>query len=96
MKINQSKIAVVNPLTWKTDDAYAPASLNKGAVYRDFSKIVVGENSAQIHNGILWTNKPKFRGSILMRTKNYHPGDFNIFYMNVRENAKQRIGAFWK
>ncbi len=95
-KINQSKVAVVNPLTWKTDDAYAPPSLNKGAVYRDFSKVAVGKNSAQIHSGILWTNKPKFRGSILMQTKNYHPGDFNIFYMNVRENAKQRIGAFWK
>jgi hypothetical protein len=96
LKKTETEMAVVNPLTWKTDNTFAPATLNKGAVYRDFSKVVVGENSAQIHHNILWTNKPKFKGSFLMRTKNFHAGDFNIFYMNVRENTKQRISAFWK
>jgi Protein of unknown function (DUF3089) len=89
-------IAVVNPLTWKTDETYAPASLNKGSVFVDFTKVKVGGNDAQIHNGLLWTNKPKFKGSFLMRTHNYHAGDFNIYYMNVRENAKHRIGLYWK
>jgi hypothetical protein len=91
-----NRIAVVNPLSWKTDETLAPASLNKGAVFGDFSKVTVGSNNAQIHNGILWTNKPKFKGSFLMRTHNYHAGDFNIYYMNVRENAKHRIGLYWK
>ena len=90
------KIAVVNPLTWKTDNSYAPANLNKGSVFRNFNKVVSASNDAQIHEGILWTNKPRFRGSIFLHTKNYHAGDFNIFYMNIRENAKQRIRAYWK
>lgn len=89
-------IANVNPLTWTTDSNYAPASLNKGAIYRNFEKVSIGKNDAQIHNGLLWTNKPKFPGSFLMRTHNFHAGDFNIFYFNVRENAKHRIGLYWK
>lgn len=95
-RVPRENIAVVNPLTWTTDNNFAPASLNKGAVFRDFSKIVPQSNDAQIHNGILWTNKPKFKGSFLMRTKNFHAGDFNIYYMNVRENARKRVNAFWK
>jgi hypothetical protein len=91
-----ANIAVVNPLTWTTDSNYAPASLNKGAVFRDFSKIMPQSNDAQIYNDILWTNKPKFKGSFLLRTKNFHAGDFNIYYMNIRDNAKARVNAFWK
>jgi Protein of unknown function (DUF3089) len=95
-KIVRNNIAVVNPLTWKTDDTYAPATLNQGGVIYDYKKIRKGFTDAQIHDGILWAHKPRFRGSILLRTKNYHPGDFNFYYMNVRENAKLREGAFWK
>ena len=91
-----NRIAVVNPLTWKTDTNYAPSALNKGSVFRNFSKVVPAANDAQIHDGILWTNKPKFRGSFFLRTKNYHAGDFNIFYMNIRENATKRLRAYWR
>jgi len=45
---------------------------------------------------MLWIDKPKFFGNFLYNTKNYHAGDFNIFYMNIRENVQQRINAFWK
>jgi hypothetical protein len=40
--------------------------------------------------------KPKFPGSAFMRTKNYHPGDLNLFYMNVQKNAQDRIQAYLK
>jgi hypothetical protein len=49
---------------------------------------------AQPHENVLWVNKPVFPGSFLIVTKNYHAGDFNLFYMNVRNNAKQRVAAF--
>lgn len=95
-KVPRTNVTAVNPLTWTTDEKYASASLNKGAILRDFDKLIPQSNDAQISNGILWTNKPKFKGSIFMRTKNFHAGDFNLYYMNVRENAKKRVNAFWK
>ncbi len=86
-------IAVVNPLNWKTDETYAPASLNLGGVVGDF-KLHPNFVDAQNHNGILWASKPYFKGSIFFVRKNYHIGDFNLFYMNVRENAANRNKHF--
>lgn len=87
-------IAVTNPLTWTTDETLAPKDLNKGAVLTNFEKIVPNVCNAQIEDGILWVSKPKFPGSIFYIAKNYHVGDFNLFYLNVRENAQQRVQAF--
>ncbi|RYY69109.1 MAG: DUF3089 domain-containing protein [Chitinophagaceae bacterium] len=86
---------VTNPLSWNTGTANVPASANKGAVLTKFNKISKG-TSAQVHNNILWTDKPKFFGSFLLRTKNYHIGDMNLFYMNIREDVMRRIGLYWK
>jgi hypothetical protein len=45
---------------------------------------------------LLFVKKPKFPWGFLYFTKNYHIGDINLFYINIRENVRQRIGAFWK
>ncbi|MCB0661194.1 MAG: DUF3089 domain-containing protein [Saprospiraceae bacterium] len=87
-------VAVVNPLNWTTSKEPVAKSENKGAIITDIDKIQPENVGAQIENGLLWTNKPKFRGSIFFWTKNYHPGDFNLFYMNVRENVEARVKAY--
>lgn len=87
---------VTNPLTWTTNETYAPAALNKGAVLRNFHKIYRNVADAQVHGGYLWVNKPKFPGSFLYRSKNYHIGDINLFYLNIRSNIQTRIRLFWK
>ncbi len=89
-------IAVVNPLTWTTDETYAPNSQNEGGVVYGFKTTKPGFVDAQISQGFLWASKPKFKGSFLLRTKNYHAGDYNMFYVNVRNDAMRRLGLFWK
>ncbi|HRD57860.1 MAG TPA: DUF3089 domain-containing protein [Ferruginibacter sp.] len=89
------KSIVVNPLTWTMDNSYAPASLHEGTVLVKFNKIGKPVD-AQIHKNILWTRKPTFPGSIFLTTKNYHIGDINLFYMNIREDVRRRIGLYWK
>jgi hypothetical protein len=84
---------VTNPLNWKTDEILAPKTLNKGSVFYDFEKIYENAIQAQVHKGILWTNKPKFPGSFLITKKNYHIADYNFFYVNVRENAQLRVDS---
>ena len=86
--------AVTNPLTWTTDTVYAPREQNKGSVLRDFNEVVLNTTDARIYGGVLWVTKPKFPGSALFITRNYHIGDINLFYMNLRENVEQRIKAF--
>jgi len=86
---------VTNPLSWTMDTGYAAKELNKGSVLIKFNKIGKPVD-AQVHKNILWTSKPKFFGSMFLRSKNYHIGDINLFYVNIRENVRRRIGLFWK
>lgn len=87
-------ILVTNPLSWTTDTTYVSKNQNKGAVLRNFDKILPKRVDAQIHNGILWANKPRFPWSFLVRRKNYHIADINFYYANIRENAKHRVSEW--
>jgi hypothetical protein len=90
-----SNIAVVNPLSWTTDETRAPANLNKGGVLYNYEKgPMPGLVWAERRGAGLFTSKPKFFGDVLFRTKNYHIGDFNLFWVNVRENTVERVEAF--
>jgi hypothetical protein len=37
----------------------------------------------------------QFKGSFFFRKKNYHIGDLNLYYMNVRENAALRVEQYF-
>lgn len=87
---------VTNPLNWRSDSVYAARTLNKGSVLRKFNSIYRHTNDAWIKNGLLYVHRPKFPWSFLYLSKNYHVGDINLFYLNIRHNVEQRIGMFWK
>jgi len=87
---------VTNPLTWTTNSEYAGRTLNKGSVLTKFNNIFIHTTDAQISNGLLYVKKPKFPGGFFYFTRNYHIGDINLYYMNIRENVKRRIDMYWK
>jgi len=86
---------VTNPITWKTDSTYASKKMNTGSVLLKFNKIYKRTTDAQIYEGIIWVKRPKFPWSFLYSTKNYHIGDINLYYMNTRENIRQRINSYF-
>jgi hypothetical protein len=90
----QDSSYVTNPLTWTTGNEYAPRELNKGSVLTDFNKIYAGTTDAQVSGGLLYVRKPKFPGSFFYFTRNYHIADINLYYINIRENVRQRINSF--
>ena len=85
---------VINPLSWTSETDFIPSSFNNGAVLKNFNKIIPKAVSAQIHHNVLWTSKPDVPGKIFLTRKNYHVGDINLFYMNIRENVGARINTF--
>jgi hypothetical protein len=91
VKEEKFKSVVVNPLSWKINDEKISRKKNAGGVLMKFDKIVPKVVSAQIHHNILWCSKPNVFGKIFIRKKNYHIGDINLFYMNIRENVKNRL-----
>jgi hypothetical protein len=84
----------VNPLLWTTAPTPAPARLNLGAVGRNFKLYPPGTVDAQVEGGMLWIGRLNVRGAGLLRLKNWHIADYNLFYLNVRQNARERVAAF--
>lgn len=96
VQVEKEKAYVTNPLTWKLDETLAPAGLNKGGILKDFNKVIPGLVYAQVHGNVLWVNKPQFFGSVFLTMKNYHIADYNLFYMNIRQNVETRIRSYLK
>jgi hypothetical protein len=86
-------IMCVNPLTWKRNEEYATKELNKGGLPYDFKRIDPQVCDAQCKGEILWVNKPRVRGYYAL-AGNYHIEDYGLFYMNIRENVKLRVGNY--
>ena len=85
----------VNPLNWKSDTVYCNKELNLGGLPRKFDRIDKNISDAKINKGLLWIQRPKKRGYWKV-AGNYHVSDYNIFYMNIRENVRKRIEAYFQ
>ena len=83
----------VNPLTWKHDTVSAPVSLNHGSVPYGFKRIDLGIADAKVSpDGLLWIHKKNAKG--YPGKNRYHILDYNLFWMNIRENAKLRTETY--
>jgi len=94
VKAENYTAVVTNPLTWNSDQLSASRDSNPGAVLRNFKKIRPHVTNATIHNGVLWSDKPRFFGNIFLVFKNYHIADYNFFYLSIRRNAELRAREF--
>ncbi|MEM7659655.1 MAG: DUF3089 domain-containing protein [Bacteroidota bacterium] len=83
---------VVNPITWQLDTTLAPKSAHKGYLSIRYKKLRPQHVDAQVYQGILWVSSP-FR---ISPTKNYHVGDFNLFWEDVRQNVALRVEEYLK
>jgi hypothetical protein len=87
---------VTNPISWTTDEQYVPRKMNQGSVLFKFNKVYKQTTGGRISNGFLYVKKPRFPWSFLYFTRNYHIGDINLFYLDMRKNVQQRIASFTK
>ncbi|MFY8005053.1 MAG: DUF3089 domain-containing protein, partial [Chitinophagaceae bacterium] len=85
---------VTNPITWDATKPIALRNENAGSILQNFNKKVLNVADAKVHKGVLWTRKPQFFGNFLLKTTNYHVGDYNLYYYNIQANAAERINAF--
>lgn len=94
----------INPLNWKLDETYAPASENKGSLELEMDgmtpirKIVDLGVDAKIDlaRGVIVTNTtapvtdmPDFFGPA-----SFHENDYSFFYNNLKDNVAKRIAAY--
>ncbi|HZF48871.1 MAG TPA: DUF3089 domain-containing protein [Polyangiaceae bacterium] len=92
-----------NPLSWRADGAHAPATLNLGAVFLESDDLTprVAFADAQCVNGTLVVSHigaaprdlPSRILDHVMGDGNYHAIEYQLFFMNVWQNAVRRAGA---
>ena len=96
----------INPLNWKLDDTYAPASENLGS-------LVVNEETGEpeirdigadaqlvLDRGVVLSNAefdfdavPEFLKKIF-GPESFHGNDYTFFYNNIKENVAKRVAAY--
>lgn len=84
----------VNPLSWSTDETHVSWGENRGGVLKNYKKLRPGISDAQNKDGMLWISKLRFFGSFLINWDRYHIVDYNLFYMNIRENVEERVSTY--
>ena len=92
----------INPLNWKLDETYAPASMNLGSLVMDektgATEICNIDSDAQvcIARGTVVTNAKAVPNEMtdLAGPQSYHQDDYSIFYNNIKDNVAKRIAAY--
>lgn len=90
----------VNPLTWSSGEPAAPPSANLGTIsipYFSLSRPQPNVVGGQCKDGALWIDPPKgFRYWFAHPDGIYHAYDYELFYMNIREDAARRVRQFFE
>lgn len=87
-------ILSVNPITFKKDTLWSNREEHMGILFINqkirFKKTIRSSN----HKGMLWVRFPKNRFFTKFRSNDYHKADYNLYWMNIRENLKQRLSSY--
>ena len=87
----------INPITWtRQEDARSPFSQHMGTRTERFKLKYEEKMTARVHRGMLWLDPPDIFGARLLHRDNWHSGDYNLFWQNIRSNAQMRIEHFSK
>jgi len=82
-----------NPITWD-DTKTTRLEQHKGFLYTN-NKIYDKALRIEVADGLIWSSNPKFPLRFFMSfLKNYHAGDINLFWQDVRENAVLRVRRY--
>ncbi len=86
-------MASINPVTWDRS-TFAKRSLHKGFLFWD-EKMYEQAFHTHLVDGAVWITTPNvpFR-SLSVTLQDYHIGDVNLFWEDIRINSKSRVRSF--
>jgi hypothetical protein len=84
-----------NPITWDTSKT-TTLNQHKGFLYSN-GKLYSKALKIEITNGMVWSTNPKFPMRFFMSfMKNYHVGDINLFWQDIKENVELRTKIWFE
>ena len=92
----------INPLNWKLDDTYAPASENLGSLVfnPETGKYEIGDVGADaqlvLERGVILTNTQSDPIDLVdfFGPQSFHDDDYTFYYNNIKDNVAKRIAAY--
>ena len=84
-------IASINPINWTIDSNISNHDDHEGILLPNRFILFKNTLTTSNHKGLLWLDRSK---NILLRlypSKNYHPGDYNLYWKNIRDNFINRL-----
>ena len=93
----------INPLNWKLDDTYAPASENLGsrvmnAETGEYEIADIGADAQlNVDRGVVVTNadyEPITDMTEFFGPQSFHNGDYPFYFMNIQDNVAKRVAAW--
>ena len=90
---NTENVVVHNPVNYTQIKGKTAANLNAGGLGRDGETVYPGICCAEIHEDIVWVTRPDVPGKYFI-PKNLHIADYNLYWLNMRENVALRVAKF--
>ena len=92
----------INPLNWKLDDTYAPASENLGSLMLneetgEYEITDVGADAQVVpERGVIVTNTSydQYAAADFFGPQSFHEDDYTLYYNNIKDNVAKRIAAY--
>ena len=92
----------INPLNWKRDETYAPASENLGSYMANAESEMyeitdVGADAKVVLNrGVIVTNTTydQYAPAEFFGPQSFHEDDYTLYYYNLKANVAKRIAAY--
>ena len=78
-----------HPITWKLEGTNSIED-HQGVVLSQMRYAYPEAVVAHVERGVLQVHKPDVPFAGLLHRENWHVGDINLFWLNIRNNAKQR------
>ena len=92
----------INPLNWKLDDTYAPASENLGSLVLNEEtgeyeiRDIGADAQVVLDRGVVVTNAdfPVSEMTDYFGPDSFHEDEYQIYYNNIKDNVAKRIAAY--
>jgi len=88
---SSDSIKCVNPISWVTDTIVSKNENHLGILFQNHKIYYPNSIAAYNNNGALWIKPIKIPFARFYRMKNYHIADYNLFWINIRNNLRLRL-----
>ena len=84
-------IFCVNPISWKIDSLPSQKKDHLGILFQNHKIHYPNSIEAYTDKGVVWIKPIKIPFARFYKMKNYHIADYNLYWINIRNNLRYRL-----